>query len=198
MIADMYRIGLTPEMPNPTRWIQTHPLTYFIYTVSLISPCSCLPVCLSVSRTGGVKLLQGKRHEANCCLSIFSSFRSLIIFSVWTAVRMPLGLLFWDTPCQPWASLSHSTPPPSALFLHQVIGVLISGHLCCQVTDGPVGIKYSICIIGFLAHFIFLPAYVCVSSHVAMHIHMHFYVCVLCRNAFLHVLYSDCFFLFFP
>lgn len=51
--------------------------------------------------------------------------------------------------------------PCVSLVLYQVIGVLISGHRGCRVTDGPAGIMWSICIIGVLALFISLP--VCLS-----------------------------------
>lgn len=106
------------------------------------------------------------------------SFQSLIIFSIWTAVRRPPGLLSRyeihhvglgpPPPANPPPAATRSTPslsftssPVFSLVLYQVIGVLISGRRGCRVTDGPAGIMWSICIIGVLALFISLP--VCLS-----------------------------------
>lgn len=85
-------------------------------------------------------------------------------------------------------SLTHTLynppqPPPShpcSLFLYQVIGVLISGHLCCRVTDRPVGIKWLICIIDIPALFIPLPMSVCLcvsNEHAHTHVHTHVLLC---------------------
>lgn len=70
----------------------------------------------------------------------------------------------------PPASLTHSTPHLCCpLLLYQVFGVLISGHLGCRVTDGPVGIKWSFCIIGILALFMSFLC-VAVAAHTCRHI----------------------------
>lgn len=86
-------------------------------------------------------------------------------------------------------SLTHTLynppqPPPShpcSLFLYQVIGVLISGHLCCRVTDRPVGIKWLICIIDIPALFIPLPMSVCLcvsNEHAHTHVHTCTHTCI--------------------
>lgn len=94
-------------------------------------------------------------------------------------------ILIWDTTCRPWGSFSRFTSTPGMpltlppwLFLNQVIGVLISGYLCCRVTDRLVGIKCSICIIGMPGLFIAVPMFVCLCA--TIHVYRYAYVHVWC------------------
>lgn len=178
-------------------------LTYPVYTLSSISLCSCLSLCLSVCLYVGL------------LVSLPSASLHILLFSIPHHIFYPssyflsgqlseghqgyyLDMRYTMSALGLSLSLALSLYPtssPCSLFLYQVISVLISGHLGCRVTEGPVGIKWSICIIGILALFISFPC-VCVATHMCCCIP----TCVSCMymSAWTHQRYLTFFFPFLP
>lgn len=133
--------------------------------MSFISLCSCLS--LSLFATVFPRLCS------------FSPFFLSIISSIQMAVRRVVMLLsryeihHVGLSLSPYPSLTQNLfPPPYSHFFYQVIAVLISGHLRCQLTVGPVGINTSIRNIGLLALFMTLSVHVVICEEAFRSVHM--------------------------